>query len=111
MTLESVMGFPGGASDKNLPADAGDKREAGSIPGWGRSPGGGPGNLLQYSYLENPMDRRACWSTVHAVAKSQTRLKRLSKCAQSLLYRVKSEREKQTSCVDAYIWNLKKKWY
>ena len=41
---------------KNPPANPGDVRDAGSIPGWGRSPGGGQGNPLQYSYLENPMD-------------------------------------------------------
>ena len=63
---------------KNLPANAGDIREVGSIPGWGRSPGGGHGNPLQYSCLENPMDRRAWPSTLHRVAKSQIRLKRLS---------------------------------
>ena len=45
---------------KNLPADAGDAREVGSIPGWERSPGGGNGNPFQYSCLENPMDRGAC---------------------------------------------------
>ena len=50
----------------------------GSIPGSGRSPGGGHGNSLQYSCLENPMDRRAWQATVHRVAKSGTRLKRLS---------------------------------
>jgi len=44
---------------KNLPAKTGDVRDAGSIPGSGRSPGGGPGNPLQYSHLENPMDRGA----------------------------------------------------
>ena len=44
---------------KNLPANAGDIRDLGSISGWGRSPGGGHGNLLQYSCLENPMDRGA----------------------------------------------------
>ena len=47
----------------------------GLIPGWGRSPGGGYGNPLQYSCLENPMNRGAWWATVHGVAKSQTRLK------------------------------------
>ena len=56
---------------KNLPANAGD---TGSIPGSGRSPGGGNGNPLQYSFLENPMDRRAWWATVHGVTKSQTGL-------------------------------------
>ena len=48
-----------------------------SIPGSGRSPGGGHSNPLQYSCLENPMDRGAWWATVHGVAKSRTRLKRL----------------------------------
>ena len=47
---------------KNLPANAGDSRDAGLIPGSGRSPGGGNGNLLQYSFLENPMDRGARWT-------------------------------------------------
>ena len=55
---------------KNPPADAGDIRDMGSIPGSGRSPGGGHGNPLQYFCLENPMDRGAWWATVHGVAKS-----------------------------------------
>ena len=59
---------------KNLPANAGDTRDMGSIPGSGRSPGEGNGNLLQYSCLENPMDRGAWWATVHGVAKSWTQL-------------------------------------
>ena len=63
---------------KNLPAKAGDIREPGSIPGSGRSPGGGHGNPLQYSYMKNPMDRGAWRAMVHRVAKSQTRLKQLS---------------------------------
>ena len=63
---------------KNLPANAGDARDVDSIPGLGRSPGGGHGNPLQYSCLENPMDRGAWCPTVHGVANSQTRLKRLS---------------------------------
>ena len=57
---------------KNLPANAGNTRASGSILGLGRSPAGGHGNQLQYSCLENPMDRRASWDTVHGVAKSQT---------------------------------------
>ena len=57
---------------KNLPANAGDIRDTGSIPGWGRSPGGGNGNPLQYSCLGNPMDRGAWQTTVHRVAKNQT---------------------------------------
>ena len=63
---------------KNLPANAGDSREEGSIPGSGRSPAGGHGNPPQYSCLENPMDRGAWRATVHGVTKSWTQLKRLS---------------------------------
>ena len=63
---------------KNPPANAGYLRDASSIPGSGRSPGEGNGNPLQYSCLENPMDRGAWWATVHGVAKSRTRLKQLS---------------------------------
>ena len=63
---------------KNLPANTGDVRDVGLIPGSGRSLGGGQGNPLQYSWLENPMDRGAWQTTVHGVAKSQTQLKRLS---------------------------------
>ena len=55
---------------KNLPANAGDVRDVGLIPGSGRSPGEGHGKPLQYSCLENPMDRGAWWTTVHRVAKS-----------------------------------------
>ena len=65
------MGFPGGSAVRNLPANSGD---AGSIPGSGRSPGEGNGKLLQYSCLENSMDREAWQATVHGVSKSQTRL-------------------------------------
>jgi hypothetical protein len=57
---------------KNLPASSGDIRVMGSIPGLGRSPGGRHGNLLQYSYLENPMDRGARQATVHGAAKNRT---------------------------------------
>ena len=57
---------------KNLPANAGDVRDMDSISGLGRSPGGGHGNRLQYSCLENPMDRRARRATVNRVAKNQT---------------------------------------
>ena len=69
------MGFPCGAIGKNPPANAGDIRDMGSIPGLGRSPGGGHGNPLHYSCLENHMDRGASRAIVHRVAKSQTRLK------------------------------------
>ena len=63
---------------KNSPASEGDVRDMGSFPGLGRSPEGGQGNPFQYSCLENPMNRGAWWATVHGVAKSWTRLKRLS---------------------------------
>ena len=54
---------------KNLPASTGDAGDAGLIPGSGRSPGGGNDNLLQYSCLENPMDRSVWWATVHGGTK------------------------------------------
>ena len=57
---------------KNLSTNAGDIRDVDSIPGLGRSPGDGHGKPLQYSYLENPMDREAWWTTVHRVAKNWT---------------------------------------
>ena len=68
---------------KNTPANAGDLRDVCSIPGLGRSPEGGHGNPLQYSYLENPMDRGAWQATVPGVAKSWTRL---SMQAQQILF-------------------------
>ena len=67
---------------KNPPANAGDIRDMGSILGLGRSPGEGHGNPLQYSCLENPMDRGAWLAIVHRVAQSQTQQKRLSTHAQ-----------------------------
>ena len=54
---------------KHIPANVGDARDTGSIPGLGRSPGGGNGNPLQYSCLEDPMDRGAWWAIVHGVTK------------------------------------------
>ena len=63
---------------KNLPANAGDIRDMGSIPGSGRSAGGGHSNPLQYSCLENPMDRGAWWVIVHRITQSWTQLKLLS---------------------------------
>ena len=63
---------------KNPPANAGDVRDICSISELGRSPGRGPGNPLQYSYLKNPMDRGAWRAMVHRVAKSCTQLKNLA---------------------------------
>ena len=66
------LGFPGGSDGKESTHNAGD---LGSIPGLGRSPGGGHGYQLQHSCLENPMDRGAWQATVHRFSKSQTQLK------------------------------------
>ena len=77
----SNLGFPGGSDSKELACNAGD---LGSIPGSGRSPGEGNGNSLQYSCLENPMDRGAWWAIVHMVTKSQTRLTELLTLSHSL---------------------------
>ena len=63
------MGFPGGSNGKEATCNAGDLY---SIPGLGRSPGGRHGNPLQYSCLENPMDRGAQWATVHGITESDT---------------------------------------
>ena len=72
--MESIAlnGFPG------WPANAGDVRDMGLIPGSGRFPGGRHGNSFQHSCLENPIDRGAWWATIHRVARSQTPPKRLS---------------------------------
>ena len=71
ITTPVFWGFLGGSDSKESTCNVGD---LGSIPGLGKSPGGGHGNLLQYSCLENPMDRGAWWATVHGVTKSWTRL-------------------------------------
>ena len=65
------LDFSGGSMVKNTPANPGD---LGSIPGWRRSIGEGNGNPLQYSCLENTMDRGARWATAHGVSESRTRL-------------------------------------
>ena len=74
ITCTSGDCFPGHAVVKNPPASAGDTRDVGLIPGLGRSPGEGNGNPLQYSFLENSMDRGVWRATIHRVAKSQTQL-------------------------------------
>ena len=71
--LTLLWGFPGGARvAKNPPDNSGDPGDASSILGSGRAPGEGNGNPLQYSCLENPMDRGVWWATVRGVTKSQT---------------------------------------
>ena len=67
-------GSLGGASGKEPACQCKRWKRRSFIPGWGRPPGGGNGTPLQYSCLENPMDREACWDTAHGVAKSRTRL-------------------------------------
>ena len=78
---------------KNPPANAGDKRDEGSVPGSERCPGGGHGNPLQDSCLENPMDRGAWGATVLGVTKSRTRLKQISTHAR------KRDAERSACCV------------
>ena len=75
MEVNIEWGFPGGSVVKNLPANAGTVGDLGLIPGLGRSPGIGNGNPLQYSCLDNPVDREAWRATIHGVAKNQARLK------------------------------------
>ena len=66
------MGFPGGTVGKESVFSTGDTRDTGSVPGSGRSPGGGNGNPLQHSCLDNPTDRGAWWDRVHGIAMSWT---------------------------------------
>ena len=73
-----IFRFPKWLSDKESACNTRGTGDVGSILGWGRSPGEGNGNPLQYSYLETPMERGAWRATVHRVAKSWTRLKQLS---------------------------------
>ena len=89
--MHIYWGFPGGSDGKASTCNAGDPS---SIPGSGISPGEGNGNPLQYPCLENPMDSGAWWATVHAVAKSQTRLSDFTSVGPDALI--------------AYIWNLER---
>ena len=69
-----IIGLPQWLNSKESACNAGDSGDKGLSPGLGRSPGKGSGSPLQYSFLENSMDKRAWWATVHGVAKSQTEL-------------------------------------
>ena len=73
--INNLQDFQMAVVVKNMSVNAKDIRDMGSIPGLGRSPRGGHGNPLQYSCLENPMERGEWWATVHRITKSQTRLK------------------------------------
>ena len=70
----TLLDFPDGSAGKESSCNAGDTGDVGLIPGWGRSSEEGNGNPLQYSCLENSMDRRAWQAIVHGVPKSQTQL-------------------------------------
>ena len=86
--------------------------DLGSIPGSGRSPGGRNGNLLQYSYLKNPIDRGSWQATVHRVTKSQTRLKQLSAnhaWIWYLGYRVIRRLKQETKLRRVWILHIKRK--
>jgi len=72
ITISSDTGLPGGSDGKESACNAGGSRDLSAIPGSGRSLGEGNGNPLQYSSLENSMDRGAWWATVHEVSKSWT---------------------------------------
>ena len=74
LTYTVYTGLPSWLSGKESACSERDAGDVSLIPGSGRCPGGENGTPLQYSYLENPMDRGAWWATVHGVAKSQTRL-------------------------------------
>ena len=82
------QGTQGGSVVKNLPASAGDTGDASSVPGSGRSPGGRTGNLLQYSCLENSMDRGAWWATIHGIPKNLTWLS-----AHTHIYRLRQNKK------------------
>ena len=78
MIFSTSVGLPKWLSGKNLPVNAGAAGAMGWIPGSGRSPGGGNGNTLQYSYQGNPKDRGTWWATVHGVTKNQIQLSHLT---------------------------------
>ena len=86
---------------KNLPANAGDARDTGLIPGSGRSPGGGNGNPLQYSCLENPMDWGAWWTTVHGIAEFGMTVNTHTQC----LVITNMSKEKRASVVQGLPFN------
>ena len=74
LSTSQVMGFLGGTAVESACQNAGDTRDVGLIPGWERHPGGGNGNLLQYSCLENPTDRGTWQATVHGITESWTQV-------------------------------------
>ena len=99
-----MLFIPGGSDGKMSACSAG---EPGSIPGLGRSPGGRNDNPLQYSCLENPMDRGAWWAKVHGVAKSRTRLSDFSSSSSSsvlkILFHARSSYCRVSYCIKSTI--------
>ena len=105
-----TVGFPGGAVMENQPVNAEDTRDAGSIPGLGRSLGIGNGNPLHHSCLENPMHGGARWVAVHGVTKSWTRIKQYPKQKQYPVGDVTGDRSKFRCCEEQYCigtWNVR----
>ena len=96
---------PGGARGKE-PCQCRRLRDVGSVTGWGRAPGEGSGNPLQYSCLENPMDRGAWWAAVHRAAESWTHLKGLSMHTHTpLLIRKLTEGWCEACCCSSVPWS------
>ena len=85
---------------KNPPANARDARDAGSIPGSGRTPGGEHGNPLQYSCLENPVDRGALWSAAHRVAQSRSDLAYNTHTVMGLLFQKRKGSVMNMACIE-----------
>jgi len=97
-------GFSGLKKTTNLPANEGDVRDAGSIPGLGKCPGEEHGNPLQYSCLENPTDIGAWWAIVHEVEKNQTRLKQLSTEHQYLTHALQNTMSKKEATLPSRVF-------
>ena len=112
-SLYIIWAFQVALMIKNLPPSVGDIRDTGSIPGSGRSPGGGHHNPLQYSCLENPIDSGDLWPTVHRVAKSWTQLKWL--CTYILWFKIGHELwpliNTDQSVVNVYVLYVASLWY
>ena len=107
------MDFPGCSVVKNLPAKAGDTGDTGSIPGLGRFPREGHGSPLQYSCLENPMDRGAWWATIHGVTRVRHNLVTEHTCIHYVIWPLipwarncVSEQDKQTSPSSWSVWYM-----
>ena len=106
----SVWGFPGGTSGKEPICQCRRLRDGSSIPGSGRSPGAGHGNSLQYFCLKKSHDRGAWWATVCGVAKSQTRLKWLSRHANVYLLPTSAGAPGPRGWEEGR-WGLTQKWW